>query len=206
MADGYIKLYRSTFSHWLCDNKPYDEFHAWVDLLQLANFATGKKSAYRGEIVDRRRGEVNRSKKNLSLRWGWSYNRVCRFLERLEKDEMISIKTNRRRTTITIRNYAKYQDTDTSPNTNRSNPISVDDIQKEIEAKHFKYVNAQQFFNYYEEHGGMPKTWKRILPGWEKKAEEREASIPHPYGKPERQYTQEEVQATIDAVNRGEWK
>lgn len=203
MADGYIKLYRSTFTHWLCDDKPYDEFHAWVDLLQLANFAASK-SSYRGEMIERRRGEVNRSKKNLSLRWGWSYNRVCRFLAKLEDDEMISVKTNRRRTVITIRNYSRYQDSTSPISADRSSSISVEEIQREIEAKHYKYVSAQQFVEYYEDHGGIPKTWKRILPGWEKKAEEREASIPHPYGKPEVQHSKDDVQAAIEAFKRGE--
>ena len=109
MTKGYIKIERDIQEHWLWDEKPFDKKSAWIDLLLLARWKDGK-DFHRGKIHDRKRGEVNCSLLWLAERWGWSRNRVKRFLTLLENDNMVSVKASTHDTTITIENYSKFQD------------------------------------------------------------------------------------------------
>ena len=69
---------------------------------------------HQGVLVHGKRGNVYRSKLWLADRWGWSRGKVDRFLNILEKENMIQ--ENRVRigtvngTVITIVNYGKFQD------------------------------------------------------------------------------------------------
>ena len=40
---GYIKLYRSIFNHWLWQDKPFSRGQAFVDLILLANYKDKKE-------------------------------------------------------------------------------------------------------------------------------------------------------------------
>ena len=111
MAKGWIKLDRQVQEHWLWNDERYDKAHAWIDLLLLANHKD-KKLLYRGEVITCERGTVNRSIDSLAKRWGWNWRTVKSFLKALEKDGMITGEYTTNRTTITIENYAKYQDVD----------------------------------------------------------------------------------------------
>ena len=109
MARGFIKLDRGLMDHWIWGEKPFDKGHAWVDLLMMANHAT-TKAPYKGEIMEFERGTVNRSIAWLAKRWGWSRDKTRRFLRLLERDGMVTINATTHKTTITIENYAFYQD------------------------------------------------------------------------------------------------
>ena len=106
---GYIKLHRELMDHWIWTEKPYDNGHAWVDLLMLANHQT-TKAPYQGEIVEFPKGTVNRSITWLAERWGWSRDKTRRFLRLLESDGMVTVNATTHRTTVTIENYASFQD------------------------------------------------------------------------------------------------
>lgn len=114
---GWIKLDRSITEHWLwTPREPFDKRSAWIDLLLMANhedFKTERK----GHIVHRKRGEVNTSVIYLAERWGWSRNKVYRFLELLKEDKMIHTDGTTDGTTITIENYGKWQGQQTASGT-----------------------------------------------------------------------------------------
>ena len=112
---GWIKLDRKITEHFLWEDKPFSKGQAWIDLLLLANHKE-HKVPYKGEIVTCRRGEVDRSISWLAERWGWSRSKVRDFLHTLEADQMVVLKATTHRTTITVENYAFYQDL---PTTNR---------------------------------------------------------------------------------------
>ena len=106
---GWIKLDRSLMSNWLWNDKePFDKRSAWVDLLMMASYSDGK--VYKdGKVIENKRGVVNRSLLSLAERWRWDIKKVRRFLKVLESDQMVSVNSTTRGTTITIVNYGVYQ-------------------------------------------------------------------------------------------------
>lgn len=113
MAEGWIKLHRDIQDHWLWKDEPYDKARAWIDLIMLANWED-KKTAFKGEIVTCKRGDVNLSFLHLADRWKWSTWKVRNFIELLEKDGMVTTSRTTHRTTITIVNYEVYQNVPTT--------------------------------------------------------------------------------------------
>ena len=107
MSSGWIKLNREITKHWIWEDA--ERLKAWVDLIMLAENTTHKK-IWRGKLTEFKRGDVCLSITELSNRWGWSRNRVRRFLRTLEDEEMISLHVTVNRTTLTLVNYGKYQD------------------------------------------------------------------------------------------------
>lgn len=105
---GYIKLDRKIMNSFLWNDKPFNKATAWIDLLLLATWKDSKEM-YRGELVQRKAGEVSCSIEWLASRWGWDRKKVMRFLNVLEDEQMVSQKRTRRGTTLSIVNWAKYQ-------------------------------------------------------------------------------------------------
>ena len=106
---GWIKLDREITEHWLWKEKePFDRRSAWIDLLLMANHKDFK-TLYKGQLVERKRGEVNTSTRYLAERWRWSRGRVNRFLELLVADKMVTLNSTTDGTTVTIENWGKYQ-------------------------------------------------------------------------------------------------
>ena len=109
MAKGWIKLHRELMDNRIwTDSEPFDKRSAWIDLLLMANHKDFK-AVRKMTLVERKRGEVNTSVLFLAKRWGWSRNKVYRFLELLKADGMVSVDGTTDGTTVTIENYEKYQ-------------------------------------------------------------------------------------------------
>jgi DNA replication protein DnaD len=108
MDKTWIKLYRQSLENDLYNIKPFDRFHAWIDLLLLAEYKTHKK-LWRGKMTDFKRGDVNLSIEKLAASWGWSRGKTVRFLNNLNDLEMISLNVHRNRTIITLVNWDLYQ-------------------------------------------------------------------------------------------------
>ena len=106
---GWIKLDRKIMEHWIWASKPFSEGQAWVDLILLANHKD-EKFRHRGKIVAGKRGTVYRSMLFLAERWGWSRKKVKNFLSRLEEEEMIHVEATTQDTSITLIQYAFFQD------------------------------------------------------------------------------------------------
>lgn len=109
MGVGYIKLDRRILESDIWMEKPFDRARAWVDLLLLANWKD-RDEIYRGRLVHRKRGDVNCSIGWLADRWGWSRNKVYRYLEQLSRTQMCTVDGTTHGTTIHIEKYAFYQD------------------------------------------------------------------------------------------------
>ena len=109
MANGFVKLHRRITNHWLWTGEPFDKAHAWIDLLLMANWKTTKR-IFNGQIITQERGQVVCTIKWLADRWGWYPKKVRRFLLSLQDDQMLSIKGTPNGTTLTIDNYAFFQD------------------------------------------------------------------------------------------------
>lgn len=105
---GWILVYRSLQDHWLWDEKPFGKGQAWIDLLFLANHEP-HKTRVGDKFIECGRGQVNRSYRWLAEAWGWSTEKVRRFIKLLEKDGMVTVLRDTNVTVITIENYDCYQ-------------------------------------------------------------------------------------------------
>lgn len=130
-AQGWIPVNRQLQEHWLWEEKPFSPGQAWIDLLMLANHEN-KKIPYKGKIITCERGTVNLSILYLADRWGWSRKKTRRFLDLLESDGMVTVKATTHRTTITIENYALYNDKGTTKAQQGSNKGTAEEQQAPI--------------------------------------------------------------------------
>lgn len=103
---GWIKLYRSIRKHWLWEDA--EKLKWWLDILLQANHKE-KKILLGNELILIERGSFHTSILKLSERWKADRKTVKKFLELLEKDNMISIKTSKKGTTLKVNNYGGYQ-------------------------------------------------------------------------------------------------
>ncbi len=109
MRTTWFAVDRDIQNHWLWKDKPFARGQAWIDLLLMARFADGK-DYYNGHMIDRKKGTVYTSVGFLAKRWGWSANKVRRFLNELEADKMCTRNGTADGTTLTIENWSFYQD------------------------------------------------------------------------------------------------
>ena len=113
---GWIKIHRKIQDCWIWQDKPFDKGRAWVDLILLA-MHKDKKLLIDNEIVVIERGSFMTSILKLSERWGWSRNKVLRFLELLESEQMLNTKRTPKGTLVTIVKYEDFQVGDTTDDT-----------------------------------------------------------------------------------------
>lgn len=105
---GWIKVHRKVTEHWLYSAEPYDKFHAWMDLLLLCNRSPAKMMID-GKLMDVDSGELVTSIRFLCDRWKWSNTKVKRYLDTLQSDGMLSVKSDSKKTRLRVLHYAKYQ-------------------------------------------------------------------------------------------------
>lgn len=110
MAFGWIKLYRQIQESdlWDSEEEPFDRRSAWVDLLLMANHED-KTVIFKGNPIVVKAGQRITSLRKLAERWNWSLNRVNRYLDLLEKLNMIEKKSDNHKTLLTLVNYSKFQ-------------------------------------------------------------------------------------------------
>lgn len=113
MATGYIKLYRSSLNDPLYLKEPFTKWQAWCDLILLAYFAP-TEFFVRGIKVKAKRGCVYKGVLELADRWKWSRGKVERFISYLEADKRVSVQKNNVISCISILNYDKYQQNETT--------------------------------------------------------------------------------------------
>ncbi|MBR2554303.1 MAG: hypothetical protein IKE94_05510 [Aeriscardovia sp.] len=114
---GWIRLYRKILASAIWEHdEPYDRRSAWIDLLLMANHKD-KEIIFNGRATVVKQGQRITSIRILADRWHWSRDKVKRYLDALEKLEMITTDRDNHRTLLTIVNYSVYQgesDTDKS--------------------------------------------------------------------------------------------
>lgn len=113
---GWISLNRSITDNWLWSEKPFSKAQAWIDLIIHANHKSIKTNI-KGRLITVERGQQARSEVTLAKSWGWSRDKVRRFLMLLSGDEMIIQQKNNVTSIITICNYSNFQDAHTADKT-----------------------------------------------------------------------------------------
>jgi hypothetical protein len=103
---------------------------AWVDLLLLANYEeTEQFIGY--EVIKIPRGTYMTTIRDLSKRWDWSTSKVLNFLHFLEKQKMLTLKANTKKTLISIVNYENYQSEKNTKKTQSERKANASQTQKE---------------------------------------------------------------------------
>ncbi|HEJ7668425.1 TPA: DnaD domain-containing protein [Staphylococcus aureus] len=106
---GWISIDRSIQNHWLFKEKrTFSKFEAWIYLLMESNHSKAKVPIG-NQIVTVERGQRLTSILTLSDLFNWSRFKVKTFLDLLESDGMLEVKTTSKYTLITIVNYDFYQ-------------------------------------------------------------------------------------------------
>ena len=113
---GWVKVDRSIQEHWLWSEKPFSKAQAWIDLILYANHKEAK-IMIKHRLIEIKRGQQARSEVTLSKEWGWSRDKVRRFLKLLESDGMVIQQKTNVTTLLTICNYDGFQSTATPDNT-----------------------------------------------------------------------------------------
>lgn len=105
---GWVRLHRK-----ICDNKlwfaeKFTKGQAWIDLFLNANHTDGSFWV-RGVEVKLKRGQIGWSELTMVARWGWSKNKVRRYLKWLETEQQIVQQKSFQTTIITILKYDEHQ-------------------------------------------------------------------------------------------------
>ena len=114
----YIKIEYSCLESKLFLDDKYDKFHAWIDLINLAENAS-KSLRLNGIDIDLEQGELATSVRVLAKRWGWGKTKVCSFLNDLEQSGKISVRTTKAASIIRIADYQSYILTETPQRTHQ---------------------------------------------------------------------------------------
>jgi hypothetical protein len=104
---GWIKIYRELADHWLAQ---HPEKLGWWVLLLLKVAHEDKKVLVGNQLVELKRGQIIASFTFLAELWQTSKRTAERFVELLEKEQMLSRCVSRKVSVITICNYESYQE------------------------------------------------------------------------------------------------
>lgn len=103
--EGSVRVSKRIRQHPIWQRPDYG--WAFVDLLLLANDAP-RTAIINGEAIPLKRGQLAWSLRALEKQWGKSGEWINHFMEFCRDHEMVNVDSNRRRTIITILNYAAY--------------------------------------------------------------------------------------------------
>ena len=135
MDKGWIIIHRKIRDCDLVwDDKPFSRGQAWIDLLLMANHED-KEIMFNGTYIKIERGQRLTSIRKLSEAWGWSRTKTTKFLNELEKAEMLTVKSDTKKTLVTIVNYALYQDCITTEKPPKSHRKATEKPQKDTNNK-----------------------------------------------------------------------
>lgn len=111
-SEMFVKISRSIEDNFLWHAVGVDHFDirsAWIDLIIQANYKQGDFICGSSHVIVKR-GQLITSLNHLAVRWHTTKKTVIRYLKLFEEEGMIYKESTNRYTTITIVNYALYQD------------------------------------------------------------------------------------------------
>lgn len=151
MKQWFISIHREITDHWIYNEKRiFSRFEAWIYILLEVNHKDNKFLLW-NELIECKRWSMITSELKLMNIFSWSKTKLRAFLKNLGDDKMISIHTDKKKTTIFVLNYDKYQvlkttkepqkdqektikkpQKDTNNNVNNDNNINNNNISKDI--------------------------------------------------------------------------
>jgi hypothetical protein len=153
---GWIKLHRSITEHWLyTEKRTFSRFEAWNDILLTVNYADAQ-CCIKGKIYNIKRGESILSLDSWGKRWAWDKSKVRRFLNTLQKENMIVIKADTITTQLIVCKYDDYQGFENADepkkkrkrNTDENQTTPIKEEEEEEEEKEIKFDFKKSLINY----------------------------------------------------------
>lgn len=156
--EGWISIHRKICDHWVWDEKPFCRSKAWIDLLLMVNH-TDNKITLDGQLFEVKKGQRITSIRKLANRWGWSTKKVKMFLSVLESDNMLVVKSDNKKTLITVVNYDFYQPNGNTEETQKKHTGNTEEPQKKTNnneknvknEKKEKKIDPTDYFLVFEE-------------------------------------------------------
>ena len=150
MDKSFIKLYRKIQDNWIWDNPLY--LKCWIDMLMRASIKPSSM-LMNNQIIEVNRGEIVFSQRNFAKRNNMSRQRLRTFLKKLEKTNMIVVKSNPDITHAIIVEYNAYNELKSY----QQKPISIP-IKRKKESKN-KEINKdfEKFWEHYPKKVGKKK-------------------------------------------------
>lgn len=144
---GWIKVHRTMIDHWINkDVRKFSRFEAWMDILLSVNYNDAKVTI-KNTVYEVKRGQSIYSLDTWSKRWGWNKSATRRFVQLLEKDGMIKLKTDTQTTQLTVCNYARYQDERNANETQVKRKRNTDETQTTLREEVKKNKEEKEVMN-----------------------------------------------------------
>ena len=163
---GWIKMYRDLADHWLAQD--LQKLGWWAILLLRVNHED-KKVLSGNQLIELKRGQIIASLSYLATLWNTSKRTAERFIELLEKEEMVSRCTRQKVTILTICNWDSYQGKEDARCANKcadDEPIGIQSvsetkneeecIRNNITPTAHTYTREDDFIRQYREQGDWP--------------------------------------------------
>ena len=198
--NGWIRLDRAIQGHFVFEEP--EALKLWLYLLMAASL-TDKATAFNGQMLTIKRGQLVFGLKAASARLNISIRRLRTFLKWFETEAMIDKQITNKFSIISITNYAQYQDSGKQPtsksqatdkqttttiqvtsNKEQSIPPTVDEVRAYCDSRS-NGIDPEMFIAFYEARGwkigkDRMKSWKACVVTWEKRRQDqnptREAS------------------------------
>lgn len=144
---SWIKIHRDLNKHWIWNNPEYLKW--WLDILIEVNFEP-QKILINNKIYECNRGEKLYSLDTWAKRWNTNKSKVRRFLDLLQKENMITLKSETQTTRISVCKYDSYQDLRNESETQvkrkrNASETQVTPIKERKELKKEKNINNNIF-------------------------------------------------------------
>ena len=129
--EGWIKQHRKILDHYLFKEKRvFSKYEAWNYILLMANHKDNK-FLLGNELIDLKAGQFVTSQSKLMEIFSWSKSKLKNFFSLLEKDNMIKIETDTKKTTLTIVKYRDYQEQETAERPQKDRKKTAESLRKD---------------------------------------------------------------------------
>ena len=139
--NGWICLHRKIRDNWIWEDP--EKLRAWIDILLMVNHED-KTIPFNGKLITVHKGQKLTSIVQLAERWGWTRNRVYRFLALLKADNMCNTDSTPNGTLITVINWDSYQSMGTTNGTTSGTPNGTTGGTQTTMSNNYKQYNKSR--------------------------------------------------------------
>ena len=200
--NGWIRLDRAIQDNFLWQEP--EALKLWLYLLMAASL-TDKATAFNGQMLNIKRGQLVFGLNAASARLNISVRRLRKYLNWFETDDMIDKQVTNKFSIISITNYSQYQDTgkqasgksqatatqraatiQVTSNNKQSIPPTVEEVRAYCESRG-NGIDPEMFIAFYEARGWKigkerMKSWKACVVTWEKRRQDQNPTREQSWG------------------------